>query len=209
MRLYHFLPAKWALDDLKRRRLKIAEIDKLNDPFELYCANQRDMNARIALRQWKRNTASRSGLLCFCANWKNPLLWSHYADRHTGMCLGFDVHNDCAGEVEYVSSRPPFSPPFTKRDTKRFLFTKFSGWSYEEEWRVWLRLQNRDPETKHYFRDIGEQLTLCEVIAGPLCHIPKSDILPLVKPYPNARILKARLAFWRFTVVLNRRGFAR
>ena len=34
-RVYHLLAKEWALDDLDRRRLKIARFDDLNDPFEL------------------------------------------------------------------------------------------------------------------------------------------------------------------------------
>ena len=34
MRGYHLLPKKWALSDLKHRRLKVATFDDINDPFE-------------------------------------------------------------------------------------------------------------------------------------------------------------------------------
>ena len=35
MRLYHFINKKYGLESLSLKRLKIAQIDKLNDPFEL------------------------------------------------------------------------------------------------------------------------------------------------------------------------------
>lgn len=35
MRVYHFLDRKYGLDDIRRRRLKIATLDDLNDPFEM------------------------------------------------------------------------------------------------------------------------------------------------------------------------------
>lgn len=31
------------------------------------------------------------GLLCFSDNWKSPVMWAHYAAKHHGICLGFDV----------------------------------------------------------------------------------------------------------------------
>jgi len=34
MRLYHFLNAEYGLLDIRHRRLKIARINELNDPFE-------------------------------------------------------------------------------------------------------------------------------------------------------------------------------
>ncbi len=38
-RLYHFTKAKYAFDNLRNRRLKIAQLDDLNDPFELKSVN--------------------------------------------------------------------------------------------------------------------------------------------------------------------------
>ena len=40
MRVYHFLPAVYTLQDIEKKRIKIAEIDQLNDPFELWCVSQ-------------------------------------------------------------------------------------------------------------------------------------------------------------------------
>jgi hypothetical protein len=38
MRLYHYLEANWALDDIRRRRLKVSYIPNMNDPYELKSA---------------------------------------------------------------------------------------------------------------------------------------------------------------------------
>jgi hypothetical protein len=35
MRVYHFLPERWAIEDLVKKRLKVSLLDDLNDPFEL------------------------------------------------------------------------------------------------------------------------------------------------------------------------------
>ena len=50
VRLYHFLPAEFALDDIEKRRIKVAEIDQLNDPFELSCAALDNKDLRVRLR---------------------------------------------------------------------------------------------------------------------------------------------------------------
>ena len=42
MRVYKFLNAKYGLEALKNRRLKIARISDLNDPFELLGVNLSD-----------------------------------------------------------------------------------------------------------------------------------------------------------------------
>ena len=82
MRVYHFLPANFALDDIEKHRIKISEIDQLNDPFELWCVSQKDKRLRIGLQRYKEEMSKRYGMLCFSRHWHNPVLWSHYADKH-------------------------------------------------------------------------------------------------------------------------------
>ena len=54
MRVYHFLPAIYALDDIEKRHLKISELDQLNDPFELWCVSQEDRRLRESLLGFKK-----------------------------------------------------------------------------------------------------------------------------------------------------------
>jgi hypothetical protein len=35
-------------------------------------------------------------------SWENPVLWSHYAEGHKGVCLGFDVKEELLEEVKYA-----------------------------------------------------------------------------------------------------------
>src|SRR4029077_1056950 len=101
-RVYHFLSAGHALEHIEKKRIKISEIDQLNDPFELWCVSQDDHQVRAALREYKKEMSKRFGLICFCEDWYNTLLWSHYADKHRGMCLGFDVDDRGLRVVKYV-----------------------------------------------------------------------------------------------------------
>lgn len=176
MRLYHFLSADNALDDLRRARIKLSEIENLNDPFELWCSQQAEAVQRTALRRWKGQMSQSFGLLCFCASWRSPLLWSHYADRHRGMALGFELREDVAAQVAYIAERTELRLPLSEPEMRRILFTKYVGWSYEEEWRSWFRLDERDELTKLYFKKFGNDLTLKEVILGPLCAVTGADI---------------------------------
>jgi hypothetical protein len=45
VRLYHYLDACWALDDIKRRRLKLASLVDLNDPYEFACVYSTDQRS--------------------------------------------------------------------------------------------------------------------------------------------------------------------
>jgi hypothetical protein len=210
MRVYHFLSAANALDDLRRRRIRLSEIDKLNDPFELWCSAQGDPQIRAVLRGYKTDMALQFGVLCFSRDWHNPVLWSHYADSHRGICLGFEVVDERhLKAVSYVSDRTPLQLPPTPETMEQLNFTKYRDWSYEEELRGWFRLEERDTSTGHYFYTLDEKIQLCEVIAGPLCDTPKATIDAALKGYvDHIRVVKARLAFTTFQVVENQQGFS-
>lgn len=48
MRVYHYLEAKWALDNIRRRQLKLSKIDDMNDPYEWRCVRSRDERSQWA-----------------------------------------------------------------------------------------------------------------------------------------------------------------
>ncbi len=210
MRVYHFLSTKYALSDLKNRRLKIATFDDLNDPFELWLAKQENRETRKSYRKWKDEMSLTYGLLCFSKSWRNPLLWSNYADRHKGICLGFEASDEIGKNVEYIEKRKPLNFPPDSDLVTRTLFTKYKGWSYEQEWRVYVRLEKRNLKSPHhYFRGFDKDLRLKEVILGPLCDISKPVLHKVVCRYsPHPEIVKARLAFKSFRIVKDQRGFS-
>ena len=209
MRLYHLLPADHALDDLVKGRLKIAEIPNLNDPFELWASGQRDPKVREPLRRWKSDMSKRFGLLCFSAEKDNPVLWSHYADRHKGICLGFEVRDAVVDPMNYVESRTELRPPLTEAYVRELLFTKYFGWGYEKEWRSWCLLEEPDSSASgYYFKAFDDDLQIREVIAGPLCDVSRRAIEDALRSSSwSVDIQKARLAFRSFRVVKDLRGF--
>jgi hypothetical protein len=74
MRLYHFTSQEFGLLAIKDRRLKIARIDALNDPFEFLEWNLQDPKTRAKLRNWRAERNAELGILCFSHKWSNPLL---------------------------------------------------------------------------------------------------------------------------------------
>ena len=179
MRMYHFTPACYAMSDLEHGRLKIARIQELNDPFELLAPDTSDMEWRQCLSKLKSDATSLLGFLCFSRTWKNPLMWSHYADRHRGICLGFDVSDEHCQPVTYSKERPKIAPQCTRSGVElsqekiiEWLQTKYDGWKYEDEIRVVCPLSHSCVEDGLYFSEFSEKLRLQEVILGIGCSVP-------------------------------------
>lgn len=206
---YHFVKANHGIENLQKRRLKIAELHDLNDPFELFGVEMSNESIRYAFEQMKKELAKNRGLLCFSEDWNNPVMWSHYADRHTGLCLGFEIPEEHMGKVFYsrkrlVADLEKLSNPsnLTIDDARRFLFTKYAHWRYEKESRSFVTLEDKDPETGLYFANFSDHLKLKCVIVGARSGLSRLDIkLALGDLASDVETFKARLAFRTFRVV--------
>lgn len=203
-RLYHFINKKWGLDDLKKRHLKIARIEQLNDPFEFLGGDLSDKKLRGTMVSMKKTMSKNTGLLCFSENWQNPVQWAHYADGHKGLCLGFDVIDEFLSAVSYEKDR--FLALDNEPETSflvRSIFSKFSHWNYEEEYRVFKTLTNKIDD--HYFSNFSENTKLKEVIVGCKSDITRSDIsLALGNMQKDVEVFKARPTFRSFNIVRNK-----
>jgi hypothetical protein len=210
MRLYQFLRASHALDDLQRQRLKISRLHELNDPFELLAADLRDKAMRRAFEATRAGLVERFGVLCFSRGWRNPVMWSHYADRHRGVCLGFDVPTGKFSPMNYDAKRLPDVLPKLLTGTAqaqenmmlRLLTTKFRDWKYEDEVRVFSVLDDVDPATGFYFSAFGDDLILRTVILGPRFEGRVGDVADRCRGrYDSVKIFRARLAFRTYNIV--------
>lgn len=205
MRVYKFLSAHIGLKCLYERRLKISKIDDLNDPFDLLPFDLSNKRERQALHATRNALGAKRGVLCFSASWRDPVIWAHYSDKHKGICLGFDVPDDGAGRVEYVSERLPFPKSPTTHDMHRMLWTKFSNWAYEQEIRFVAALNEH--EDGIYYKDFGDDLRLAEVISGAECTVPEHAFQRALVSLPATKLVKARAGFTRFEVVVDQNGF--
>lgn len=212
MIVYHLSDAQHALSNIALRRIKISQFADLNDPFEFLGADLRDKVLRKAFRATKDELRKDKGLLCFSRSWENPVLWSHYADKHRGVCLGFDVRDELLDPVIYTD-KPMKVPrdPKTKQSKpseefmRALLYTKFIDWAYEEELRVFVQLDNDTIESGLYFHPFSRDIKLREVILGPRCELPINSIRKLVSKFnPKVIVIKSRVAYTKFKVVENR-----
>lgn len=213
-RLYHFTATQFALDDLRNKRLKIAQFDDLNDAFELKSVNLCDPDhARafdgielVGFKGFKAEIAKRFGVLCFSESKADILQWAHYADHHRGICLGFDVSGDGKfGQVKYVTERFAFPAKPDTAFSWDLLSTKSKAWEYEKEWRVFLELKegiwNEGASRLLYFADFGTELALREVILGASNKTPISEVLQATKEYGDkVQISRMGLSCDRFVL---------
>ena len=214
MRVYNLTTSRFGLSNIKLRRLKVARFNDLNDPFEMLAVDVAVRDLRVGMHAKKEEINSKQGLLCFSKDWKSPLLWSHYAEKHKGLALGFDVPGDLLTRVHYQKGMHKISVTAGSTDQKtidrlleRLKYTKFDGWRYEDELRRFFPLNSLDAQSGLYFVPFSKTLVLRKVILGPRCDLPIDSIRDLVEPFsPKVSVRKARIAFKKFAVVLDKRS---
>ncbi|PWT79575.1 MAG: hypothetical protein C5B58_13205 [Acidobacteria bacterium] len=136
---------KFVTDILVNRRLYAAPFRSLNDPMEGRLYYFDDSVARRYRRAIKDTTA-RLNICSLCANKSNALLWSYYADGHSGIAIGVTVRTakrprvDPAIEVRYDQSMyiepenvMQLSPSEVATEVLR---QKLQAWEHENEYRV-------------------------------------------------------------------------
>jgi hypothetical protein len=184
----------------------------MNDPFELLALALKKKEHRKALQGFKTKMSRRWGAICLSRGWSNPMLWSNYADQHRGICLGFDVADKKVVQVTYDArrleadlERKLSKPGGDEAIGLRLMTTKYEGWDYEDEVRLFVGLSESDLETGMYFYDFGKDVVLKEIILGARSTLTRPAIAKLLPDHqPAPKIIKARLAFDTFVVEPNR-----
>jgi hypothetical protein len=102
-----------------------------------------------------RDFNDRAGILCLSATATNVLLWSHYANGHTGICLEF--RTDVKGSIFTRAQPVTYSRKYPRldlhtlvvdelfRNATSWMLTKSRDWAYEQEWRVLDFKKGRGP----------------------------------------------------------------
>jgi Protein of unknown function (DUF2971) len=85
-----------------------------------------------------------TGVHCFAGTPRSVLMWSHYADKHRGVCLQFDTSRDFPLLSQAVPVIPVIGEDLPsvnfivgfKDQILRMLLSKHTGWEYEKERRM-------------------------------------------------------------------------
>jgi hypothetical protein len=217
-RLYYFLKAEHVLGNLTHRRLKISRIDTLNDPFEFLAADLSDPQLRWLLIEARNKHIDFGGIICFCDNWKTPVMWAHYGENYAGAALGFDVIAPAESlvKMQYVERRLPAPAKLysaNQRDEwqsflNKMLGIKYDHWSYEGEHRLHVKLEHPDPvildplNRPMYFEDFKPHLELRQVIVGPMSTLTRADIKAALGALASSvDVFKCRPGYGEFAMV--------
>jgi len=170
--IYKYIDIIGAFKLIEKQTFKFSNPREFNDPFDLYeklidfsktGSRPPDMMTRKEKRrvdtasdkvkirtlshEW-RKLRNNYGISCFSKTYKDILMWSHYADKHTGICIGFYIDamkllddGFLTIAVEYKDNFIPM--PYSDLDMKvrlnsilQYLSLKASFWTYEEEIRI-------------------------------------------------------------------------
>jgi hypothetical protein len=183
-------------------------------------------NAKILiaalLHPCQRSLLRDAKLLCLSEVHDNILMWSHYAQNHSGAVLEFDSDErkdsplKKAERVIYSKAMPRL---MNEKEMVQYLsgqwqmdaneimhnsiFVKADDWSYEKEWRIWL--PGRD--TDRNFTDIQfDREELVGIYFG--CRMSGQDRTALLdtlnKRFPNASAYQARKSDLEFSLQFDR-----
>jgi len=173
MILYKYVTYKTGMIILENNTIAFSRPEYFNDPFESEAACSffpASEKTSLSVHKMVQHTAKQHlrncyGVLSLTRQPLNPLMWSHYAEEHSGMVIGIDVSDQSFtsedantipvqyGNVIYTHTKPSniFLESLTERvdithaysfdrqnieSYQRAFLYKASCWSYEEEVRV-------------------------------------------------------------------------
>jgi hypothetical protein len=209
LRLYHYLKAGWALDNIRRRRLKLSRLTDVNDPYEWACVYSTDPDSQRGLERTREQVTEAHGMLSFSRECTTILMWSHYCESHRGICLGFDVPTELVRAVEYVNHVKVIGklPTLPRKQKKaiidRMNWAKYKGWSYEKEVRAKARREEKDPDTGLYFVKFDNNLMLKEVIGGARCTVTRKELEIALGDYAGVATKRAWAHPKRFEMIID------
>jgi len=148
-----------------------------------------------------------TGIICFSKRRNNLLMWSHYADGHNGLVIGFDIPPELMPEkqifdVEYCTRRLPWNFDLASgkaewaSEIKKLIQRKSIHWRHEKEVRILWSLEGLTQE-------IDDKKRLCYYTSIPLAMISE-----VIFGYRCDQNLEATARLWieknKLSVQLNR-----
>ena len=212
------MKAAYAQSAIRDRELKVSRIKELNDPFEFMPA------LPFVHPSWPPERVDQSleflredfhpivGIISMSARVDDPVIWSHYADKHRGIALGFDLFlDDSLMMMTYPKDRPAIDMDrFEKMSAaermnmvRNILCAKAPSWCHEMEYRAFVELKSCREKAGSYFHKLPDDC-LKHVILGVRCETTEDEISTLLgaSGFSEVVISKARRCPTRFAVLV-------
>lgn len=126
---------QFVLDALLKSRLFAATFEDLNDPMEgLFRYDPRLINENVIDRLVDHKKKLK--ICSLSATATNDLMWSYYADGHSGICLEVSVEGNLQVTPVDYSGIANLQPSHDERFAYTILSRKESFWIHERESRV-------------------------------------------------------------------------
>ena len=179
-RFYKFKPIdKWLIESIVKNSLYVPSLEQLNDPFDcqINLENLLELSISLASEREKDFISNIRSNKIFIENFNNQissfgvysvsiheedilqetLMWSHYADKHKGVCLEYHIPEHfcrshllspgyiaASGAVIYeendlakrVTQLPLRNEEFSSGLAWIYLLSKNKSWKYEKEGRL-------------------------------------------------------------------------
>jgi hypothetical protein len=189
-------PASWPDDanlewrrqwDCKRANIESLPEEQREEAIGRFVDNLKKMKE---LKERIEDIIYRMRFLCLCECDRSILMWSHYADQHKGIVLGFDVSEledqlrvpfmrvkycdelPCLIDSEACKRAEVFGLPCPPiENTYKWVLAKHTDWYYEKEWRLVCKA---DANTNGQHEDIAfPAKALVEIASG--CRAERLD----------------------------------
>lgn len=205
--LYKYMTADHAKTSITKKRVKLSLLHDLNDPYEMVPCLVDALGAPLYAAEKVRSAVydsikNKHAIICMSTAIDQPLLWSHYADKHRGIVMAFNFpQNNSLIEVTYgldrviiksgIDSEPG---PVLSDKLQQLLAHKYEDWAYEKEYRFIVSVSPASMDDGHYWKELTTEY-FSGVILGCLCADQEDDIQSLLATngFPNALVSRVRM----------------
>ena len=200
-----------------KRWLSQGRVKNMSEGKKLYKEQSKKLLPQLVeeVRDWrgfKREFCKRIGILCLSEVFDDILMWSHYANSHQGVVIGFDPQKLLPPffPVDYSENRVKVSLSSRSKSKEKnqtdgtLVLTKSKHWEYEKEWRAMYELNSLEKDGEKYFLKFSKEAIKEVIIGAETPDAKRTKIAQLVKNnYPNAKIKQAELSLEMFALKIN------
>ena len=219
--LYRYLDVAAALKTIESRSFKVSRLRDLNDPFEWRMGIKNIIPegipfARLQMDSFIDDVHNWMGVIYHSDTSTEPVLWSHYADKHRG--VAFEVSHILDSEklvkMTYTNQRPILDAnqlnhpetfdEYAKPLLDQLMRQKSNGWAYEREYRVYVDLRQCEISNGLYFQRIPDNF-LTRVILGYKCPLEELYVLKALEKIglSSSKVIRAKMCLETYSIQVD------